>query len=351
MTSQVFRAQYADTIIRPDIPAPINSPHTTKTMGEALQTAVARQRMLLSSRLSGPMKRLANHCAAVWPGRNQLEKVLEQGLELLPWSRYLFVLDDKAVQITSNISHSGPLPENFGRDRSERPYLADAIAGEKFSLSNAYISRNARRPSLTAARHILDQDGRLLGYLGVDFDLRELPLTREVYRQEETWMQIRGDPAIRGGLFLQERVESAMDTRIDEVLDLVVELVVVHGVFHAKLHYSSSRATLWLLDDPLRYRILDIEDLTDPGICLAWKQHEYPADADIPKERIKAVFHTMRDLRFMDETIYLRAGSLNIYNGIVGLNFSCDGSHYMHWSEFLDKNVGFWLGTGKPEPE
>jgi hypothetical protein len=162
-------------------------------------------------------------------------------------------------------------------------------------------------------------------------------------------MQIKGDPAIRGGLFMQQRIDSAMDKRIDEILDLVVELVKVHGVFHAKLHFSSSRATLWLLDDPFRYRILDIEDLTDPGICLAWKQHDYPDDAEIPRERIKDVFQTMCDLRFMDETIYLRAGSLNIFNGIVGLNFSCDGSHYMHWSEFLDKNIGFWMGTSKPE--
>ena len=320
-------------------------------MAKALQTAVARQRMLLSSRLSGPMRRLAINCADVWPERNALEEVLVQGLELLPYSKYLFILDDRARQITSNISHQGLLPENFGRDRSERPYLADAIAGEKFSLSNAYISRNARRPSLTATQHILDKDGGLLGYLGVDFDLRELPLTREVYQQEEKWMQIKGDPAIRGGLFMQQRINSAMDKRINEILDLVVELVKVHGVFHAKLHFSSSRATLWLLDDPFRYRILDIEDLNDPGICLAWKQHDYPADAEIPSERIKDVFQTMRDLRFMDETIYLRAGSLNIFNGIVGLNFSCDGSHYMPWSEFLDKNIGFWMGTSKPEQE
>lgn len=187
-------------------------------MAKALQTAVARQRMLLSSRLSGPMRRLANDCAAVWPERNALEKVLEQGLELLPYCKYLFILDNRARQITSNISHKGLLPENFGRDRSERPYLVDAIAGEKFSLSNAYISRNARRPSLTAAQHILDEDGRLLGYLGVDFDLRELPLTREVYQQEEKWMQIKGAPAIRGGLFMQQRIDSAMDKRIDEVL-------------------------------------------------------------------------------------------------------------------------------------
>jgi len=156
-----------------------------------------------------------------------LERVLEKGLKLLPYCKYLFILDDQARQITANFSHNGRLNENFGRDRSDRPYLAEALAGEKFPLSNAYISRNARRPSLTAVQHIYSKEGRLLGYLGVDFDLREL--------------------------------------------------------------------------------------------------------------------------RFMDENIYLRAGSLNIFNGMVGLNFSCDGSHYMHWSEFLDKNVGFWLGTSNAE--
>jgi hypothetical protein len=67
----------------------------------------------------------------------------------------------------------------------------------------------------------------------------------------------------------------------------------------------------------------------------------------IPLEKVGEVFRTFRELRFMDETIYLRAGSLNIFNGMVGLNFSCDGSHYMPWDEFLEKNLGFWLGTGE----
>jgi hypothetical protein len=46
----------------------------------------------------------------------------------------------------------------------------------------------------------------------------------------------------------------------------------------------------------------------------------------------------------MDETIYLRSGLLNIFNGMIGLTFSCDGSHYMPWQEFLDKNLDFWTG-------
>jgi hypothetical protein len=304
--------------------------------------------MLLRGRLGSPLKRLADDCRAVWPERAALEHRLTAGLGALPSCKYLYVLDSDAQQITSNASPRGLLPEHFGRDRSARPYLAEAIAGQRFSLSDAYISRNARRPSLTAVQRIEDVNGELLGYLGADFDLRELPLTRELYQQPEQWVQMKGDPAIRGGLFAQQRVESPMDARVDEVLDLMAELVAVHGVFHAKLHFSSSRATLWLIDDPFRYRILDIEDLTDPGICLAYPTRAYPDDAVIPPQQVPEVFHTFRELRFMDDTIYLRAGSVNIFNGMVGLNFSCDGSHYMPWSEFLDKNLSFWLGTGVP---
>ena len=317
-------------------------------MGQTLRAAVIRQRILLRGLLSAPMERLARSCAEAWTERDALEQCLVQGQASLPSCKYLYVLDQDANQITANISSRGLLPEHFGRNRAERPYLRAALAGEPFSLSDAYISRNARRPSLTAIQHIYDGDANLKGYLGADFDLSELPLTREVFRQPEQWMQIKGDPAIRGGLFNQQRVESPMDQRIDEVLDLVTDLVGAHGVFHGKLHFSSSRATLWFIDDPLRYRILDIEDLNDPGIVLAYPTRPYPGDAAIPLAQVGEVFRTFRALRFMDETIYLRAGSLNIFNGMVGLNFSCDGSHYMPWNQLLEKSLGFWLGTGDP---
>ena len=62
-------------------------------------------------------------------------------------------------------------------------------------------------------------------------------------------------------------------------------------------------------------------------------------------DAVASIFEIFRTLRFADENIYLRAGSLNIINGMVGLNFSCDGSHYMRFDEFLDKNVDFWFGA------
>ncbi len=315
-------------------------------MSQTTKTIVARQRILLQSWLAGPMQRFAADCARVWPERPALEQCLAGGLHALPWCKHLFVLDGSDRQLTANVSPAGLLLDYFGRDRSGRPYLSHALAGDAFSLSDAYISRNARRPSLTAVQRILDDSGALLGFLGADFDLRELPLTRELYSQPEQWLQLKGDPAIRGGLFFQQRVESLLDQHIDEVLDLLTELIAVHGVFHSKLHFSSSRATLWLIDDPFRYRILDFDDLSDPGICLAYPRHSYPQDAVIPPPRIKEVLNRFRELRFIDENIYLRSGSLNIFNGTVGLNFSCDGSHYMPWSDFLSMGLDFWIGSG-----
>lgn len=310
-----------------------------------LQASIDRQRSILKGWLSSSLIDLADDCRRVWPDREALEARLLAGLAELPYCKYLYLLDERAHQITANASHTGLLAAHYGRDRSGRPYLAEALAGTPFSLSDAYISRNSRRPSLTAVQVIHADDGTLLGYLGADFDLRELPTTQALYRQPGQWMQLKGDPAIRSGLFHQERVTSPLDERVDLVLDLLAELITVRGVFHMKLHFSSSRATLWSIDDPFRFRIHGIDDLSNPDLCLAYPRRDYPADADIPADAVAKILQSFRELRYMDETLYLRSGMMNIFNGMVGLTFSCDGSHYMPWREFLDKSLTFWLGT------
>jgi hypothetical protein len=314
-------------------------------MNPALHEAIQRQRRILEGWLSDSLSILAEACREVWPDQRKLESSLVQSMEELPYCKYLYVLDANARQLTSNVTRTGLLASQFGRDRSDRPYLAEALAGARFSLSESYISRNARRPSLTAVRRIENEAGELLGYLGADFDLRELPATQALYRQPEQWMQMKGDPAIRAGLFHQERVNSPMDEHIDEVLALINELVSVHGVFHAKLHFSSSRATLWVMNDPYRYRLHGVADLIDPNLCMAYPHQPYPADASMPADKVREVLNGFRELRFMDETLYLRSGSLNIFNGMVNLTFSCDGSHYMPWDEFLSKSLAFWVGS------
>jgi len=108
-----------------------------------------------------------------------------------------------------------------------------------------------------------------------------------------------------------------MDAQIDNVLALIEELILAHGVFHAKLHFSSSRATVWLVDNPYVYQILNFDELSNPDICLAYRSHEYFEKAIVKPEVIPQVFQQFKALRFADETIYLRAASLNVVNGMV----------------------------------
>ena len=97
--------------------------------------------------------------------------------------------------------------------------------------------------------------------------------------------------------------------------------------------------------DPFRYRILEIDALTDPDICLVYPCQEYPTDALIPADKIAPILDNLQMLRTADENIYLRLASINLFNGMISLTFSCDGSHYMPYDEFLHKNAEFWFGV------
>jgi len=136
-----------------------------------------------------------------------------------------------------------------------------------------------------------------------------------------------------------------MDEHIDDVIAIVEELICERGVFHAKLHFSSSRATLWLTDDPYRYRLHVLDEIIDPAVCLAYPARGFPQQATVPPESVRPIFERFRTLREADENVYLRAGSLNVINGMVGLTFSCDGSHYISAGEFLRNDGTFWFGT------
>ena len=140
-----------------------------------------------------------------------------------------------------------------------------------------------------------------------------------------------------------------MDEYMDETMHIVTMLMENHGVFHAKLHFSSSRATFWHIHDPCNYRLHDIEDCINPDVCLAYPAQAYPREAKVDAAEIKAVLHYFKVLRVADENIYLRSASLNIMNAMVGLTFSCDGSHYMPVKELLQRDLSFWFDIPAPK--
>ncbi len=310
-----------------------------------LQETIARQRTALKAIIEEPLRAAAIACAPVWGDRAALNAELARRFAAVPHCRYLYAMGVDGVQISDNVGAAGIRDADFGRVRSHRPYMRESLPAVGFLLSRSYITMRERRPGLTAIQLVRDAGGAALGFLGADFYLNELPLTRARFEEQRQWRQLRGDPSIRSQVFHQTRSESEMDRQLPTVLGVVEELMVDHGMYHIMLHFSSSRAVYWTLDDPYRYRLFDVQALTTPDICLAYPKHAYPADALVPKERIRAILDAMRSLRFVDEMFYLRSGTLNLFNGIVGLTFSCDGSHYVPWDEFLKMDVAFWLGT------
>ncbi len=314
-------------------------------MRTVLQKTIAEQRKNLVDLLKKPLSELARKLADDMPDRQKLEVRLRGSFPDFKYSKYLYVMDAQGVQITSTLLRDGFDASSLNRDRSRRPYMQADFKDTDFSLSEAYISKHNKRPSVTAIHVMRNSDNEIIGYLGVDFDLRELPGTKKLYKENYKWQQIKGDPAIRSGLFAQQRMQSEMDTHIDNVFALMKVLICEHGVFHGKFHFSSSRVTIWLIDDPYNYRLLSMNELNDPDICLAYPRRPYSELATVPEEDIMKIFEYFKQLRFADETIYLRAGSINIINGMISLNFSCDGSHYLPYKEFLEKGMDFWFGT------
>jgi len=156
------------------------------------------------------------------------------------------------------------------------------------------------------------------------------------------WLQIKGDPSVRGFLFQQQRVESLFDTSIDRVHEIAHTLLVHKGVFHIKVHYSSSQLTCWFARDPYCYAKFLREEVLEDGFL-----NRFP-DADnadrslvLGSRDIKRIFKEFRRLRLTDQTIYLRNGSVNLIDGMINMGFSCDGAHYIDHQTFFTKLEAF----------
>lgn len=332
----------------------------------SLMESVTNTRTDLINDLYGSLHKLADCCTEDWNDRARMEERLAKEFHSIPYCKYLYAMDTAGIQITANIHKSGVMLESFGRDRSNRPYVHEAlqvvgyaksltsrtsqiweylINGEMavdFLLSEAYISLSALRPSLTAIHLIRSHDGDIIGLLGADFALRDLPNTNYLY--DDKRMTHRFTPLSLGQ---NQKYESAAfrsksDDNIITIMSVMEELFCFHGIFHAKLHYISDQITLWSIDDPYRYRLLQIAEVIDPDICMAYPKRDLANNSVIHKENIREVLSRFGQLRMSNGFFRLRSSSLNIFNGMVGLTFSSEGSHYLPYEDFLKTDLRLW---------
>lgn len=304
------------------------------------------QRNGLSQLLHEPLERLAGECAVHWDAPATLDGVLSANLAALPRCRLLYALDVEGIQNTANVGAAGTQDCFRHQDLSGRPLWPSELPEQGLALSAVYVDQHDGIPCITALHAVSGREG-VLGYLAADFALHDLHLPAPE-PDGPGWAQYRGDPAIRGTLFLQERAETRLETEMDAVLAVLATLFAEGGVFHAKIHFSGSRVTLWGTADPFRYHVHTLEEMLDPDLFLNYPGSGEPPCPGEAAEQVARVLERFKELRRMDDTLYLRAGSLNVCNSLVGLNFSCDGTHYLGVGDFLSKGMAFWVGEGVP---
>ncbi len=295
---------------------------------------INKQKDFLSYKLEAGFKQLAQQCVQTIDNTTKLNALLLMHMQEYQYANLVYVLDHTGVQLSANVNNVQALNEYQGQDLSARPFFNRADVKQPFYLSDAYISGVTLKPCISAVHAIVENDV-LIGLLVFDLILEELPLLDQKI-ELNNFSQIKGDPEIRANLFNQNRVQSAMDQSVDTVHTIATELLCELGVFHIKLHYASSRATVWTYDDPYNYRIHVLDDIISPNIFLLYPKKSYPLAAKVSHKQIKQVLVHFHAMRFMDENLYLKTGSLNIMNGMIGLSFSCDGNHYLSVEEFLD---------------
>jgi hypothetical protein len=313
-------------------------------VAQTVSQQILAKKAALAEAVEKPLAVLAERAALAWPDPEALDRILLEGIASVPHCHLLYCWDLQGIEISSMVQPGRVDPSWRGRDLSQRPYLKNHLPFKGIMLSSVYQSQYVPTACITALQAVSRGD-TLLGFIAADFALSDLLADARLIPPPVRWQQFRGDPAVRGMLFQQCRVTSRLDEHIDAVHESLEGLMRRHGVFHIKVHYSSGRCSLWLYDDPYNYRLHGVEEIIDPDLCLAYPLRAYPSEAKTPAERIRAVLEEFKALRFADENIYLRSGSLNVMNGMVGLTFSCDGSHYMPVDEFLEKDIAFWLGT------
>lgn len=146
-------------------------------------------------------------------------------------------------------------------------------------------------------------------------------------------LQVRGDPSVREFLFQQTRVESDFDRYIDRVLDIAARLLTESRIFHLIVHFSSNQLTCWPNSDPYRYQVHLGPEVLTAGFTERFAVAPVMPPI-VPAAALTGILGEFKRLRFKDPNIYLRNASINVVNGIIGMSFSCDGSHYLPYEDF-----------------
>lgn len=308
-----------------------------------IKQTLGEQRKLLTASIEPVMLRLAKKCTQVWLDTDAMDQVLKEEFSSVPHCHLLYAIDKFGKQISSNVNENRIDSTYRGQDLSRRPYSVSLFPKRHFMLSSIYISQTTNRPCMSAVHPVIDEQ-QFWGFIVADFDIRHLPITSAPSSNKVSSSSLLNskEPTLRYSV--PRHANGLFDKSLEDILGMINKLMYEHGIFHCTLHYSSHQAMLWHLDEPYQYRMYRLEKMLEPDICFTYARRAYSDKAVISQEQVKEVFERFRLLRLADDRVYLRSSSINIFNGMVGLSFSCEGSQYMPVEVFLSKELSFWLG-------
>ncbi|HEB81642.1 MAG TPA: hypothetical protein ENJ11_02140 [Gammaproteobacteria bacterium] len=194
---------------------------------------------------------------------------------------------------------------------------------------------------------------------------------------EQVLIGIKGDPSLRESAPLRKRYDSKVDSLFDRLEPNLEEIMIGRGIYRLFVGFNSGEIRTNSIFDPLREEIHDAEKMADsayidrhfPKISyedkVALMRSLYAALRETEQYRsipgywqnilnrrsqrwqplepdnISKILSTVGKLRAIDE-YYLRNISICIVQGIVRMQFNCDGTQIIdahNFREFLEQNV------------
>ena len=207
--------------------------------------------------------------------------------------------------------------------------------------------------------------------------LKESIVSAAGLSSDQVLIGIKGDPSLRESASLRERYKSTVDTVFDQLEPKLEELLLKRGIYRLFVGFNSGEIRTNSIFDPLRQEIHEAEKLADE----TYVERQFPAiDYDekvnlmrqlyttlraseqykgmpgywqnilnrrsdnwrpLEPENIPGILSTVRALREVQE-YYLRNITICIVQGIVRMQFNCDGTQIIdahNFKQFLEDNL------------
>jgi len=207
--------------------------------------------------------------------------------------------------------------------------------------------------------------------------LKESIVSAAGLSSDQVLIGIKGDPSLRESASLRERYKSTVDTVFDQLEPKLEELLLKRGIYRLFVGFNSGEIRTNSIFDPLRQEIHEAEKLADE----TYVERQFPAiDYDekvnlmrqlyttlraseqyksipgywqnilnrrsdnwrpLEPENIPGILSTVSALREVQE-YYLRNITICIVQGIVRMQFNCDGTQIIdahNFKQFLADNL------------